>query len=181
MAPNWDFNLTANDRRRDLRAPAETLAARLDLLRLDDKQLVELYLQHGLSFRSLARVTGCERRRLARRLRRLLAGLTGQAWITILRHRQKFTNLELQIAYEYLLLALSRREIARRHHLGWRRANSLCVKLDAFVRGQLRARGRRDPRASRASPPGRRPEPARQNPRIRLDSPATKTDCTQKP
>jgi len=103
----------AEDQYRDV---IDLLIGRLELLTEKDKTLMTMYLENGNSFRQLAQVAGVSEAAIARRIRTLSARLTDGEYITCLRNRVKFSEVELSIAKDYFLTGLSTRKIAASRH-----------------------------------------------------------------
>ena len=107
-----------HDHRQQRAEQFELLVLRLELLEPPDRRELELYLQHGVSFRQLSALCGASERTMARRLKRLIGRLLGGEYITFVRNRQQFSPRQLDVAYDRYLLGLSYRAIAAKRCIG---------------------------------------------------------------
>jgi len=99
------------------RKSADILRNRLDLLDGDDRVLMKMYVEAGSSFRQMARLAGVNEVTVARRIRSTTRRLVNGQYLNCLRHREKLTAIELDIAKDYYLKALPMRGISARR--GW--------------------------------------------------------------
>jgi len=102
---NWD------------RKSEDVLRNRLDLLDGNDRVLMKMYIEAGSSFRQMARLAGVNEVTVARRIRSTTRRLVNGQYLNCLRHREKLTAMELNIAKDYYLKALPMRSISARR--GW--------------------------------------------------------------
>lgn len=99
------------------RKNADMLRNRLDLLDGNDRVLMRMYLEAGSSFRQMARLAGVNEGTVARRIRSTTRRLVNGQYLNCLRHREKLTAMELNVAKDYYLKALPMRSISARR--GW--------------------------------------------------------------
>jgi len=116
----------------------EQLQMRLALLKKEDRLLPRLYFYKGLSYRDLSQLFGLEERTVARRIKQITDRLMSDKYITVLRHKSQFSEIELEVAYDRYLLGLSYRKISDRHNLGGRPALGIIRKLDGWLRKKLK-------------------------------------------
>jgi predicted DNA-binding protein YlxM (UPF0122 family) len=112
---------------------ADLLRGRADLLTGKDKALMTMYLEHGNSFRQMARVAGVTEVTIARRIRKLTDRLIDGHYITCLRSRGKFTALEMTVARDYFLTGLSMKNIAAKRHSTFYRIRKMLEKIRLVV------------------------------------------------
>jgi len=102
------------DRRGARAAEVEFIGMRLGLLKKADRLLPELYYRKGLTFREIGLLTGVEERTVARRIRVLKERLLGEEYISIVRRKGEFSEVELEVAYDHLVLGRGYRKVAKR-------------------------------------------------------------------
>jgi len=111
----------------------ELLLLRLELLEPEDKNLVELYLEHNVNFKQLGLLCGVHRVTICRRILRLCKRLLEDEYITILRNREQFEPVELAVAYDRFLLGMGARRIASKRQLGYRPTKRIVERLEKVV------------------------------------------------
>ena len=95
----------------------ECLQLRLGLLEPDDRILLEMHLNHQVRFKQLEILTGISARKLARRAKSLADRLAGETYISFVRQRDRFSEADLQVAYDHYILGLGYRQIAGKRRL----------------------------------------------------------------
>jgi len=113
---------------------ARKLEERLVWLRAADRQLVELYVRHGLGVRQLARVKGLAASTVSRRLRRQIGALLDGRYAAVRGERRRFSGAERQVAYDWFLLGLSVRAIAGKRRLPAGQVRDITARLEVWVR-----------------------------------------------
>jgi len=111
----------------------DLLRSRLNLLTGKDKVLMTMYLENGNSFRQMARLTGVNEARIARRIHKVTKRLLDGEYITCLRNRDKFTGTEPDIAKDYFLLGLPMKKIAKKHNSTYYRVRETLKKIQQLV------------------------------------------------
>jgi predicted DNA-binding protein YlxM (UPF0122 family) len=101
--------------RAEYRDRIDLLQSRVGLLTGKDKMLMTMYIENGNSFRQMARLSGVNEARIARRIHKVTERLVNGEYITCLRNRDKFDRGELDIAKDYFLEGLSMKKIAKKH------------------------------------------------------------------
>jgi predicted DNA-binding protein YlxM (UPF0122 family) len=111
----------------------DLLRSRVSLLAGKDKVLMTMYLENGNSFRQMARLTGVNEARIARRIHKVTKRLLDGEYITCLRNRDKFAGTELDIAKDYFLLGLSMKKIAKKQNSTYYRVRETLKKIQQLV------------------------------------------------
>lgn len=111
----------------------ELLRSRLNLLSGTDKLLMTMYIEHGNSFRQIARIRGVTETSIARRIRAIAKRLTDGPYIDCLRNRGKLTSCQLDVAKDYYLLGLSMRQIATKRQWSYYRVRSAIIRIRSIV------------------------------------------------
>jgi hypothetical protein len=114
----------------------DLLRSRVNLLAGKDKVLMTMYLENGASFRRLAQLTGVCEATIARRIRRLTARLTDGRYITCLRNRDRFNEMELAVAREHFLIGLSMRKIAASRGCTFYSVRKILKRIKGVLKGQ---------------------------------------------
>jgi len=112
----------------------DLLRSRLNLLEGKDKVLMTMYIENGNSFRQIARLLNISDTRVARRIHRLTKGLTGGDYINCLRHRDKFTGHQMNIARDFFLLGLSIRRIAAKRRRSRYFIHETIVRIQRYMK-----------------------------------------------
>ncbi len=94
------------------RAGLDRVVGRLQLVRPPERHWLEMMFLNGTSYRQLSGVTGIGRPNLTRRLKRIVANLRRDDYLTLWRKHQDLTRLQRKIAYDFFLLGRSPRQIA---------------------------------------------------------------------
>ena len=111
----------------------ELLRSRLNLLCGTDKLLMTMYIEHGNSFRQIARIRGVAETSIARRIRAIAKRLTDGPYIDCLRNRDKLTSCQLTIAKDYYLLDLSMRQIATKRQWSYYRVRDTIIQIRKII------------------------------------------------
>lgn len=123
----------ANNYRGLRQGSIELLRSRLNLLSGTDKLLMTMYIEHGNSFRQIARVRGVTETSIARRIRAIAKRLTDGPYIDCLRNRDKLTSCQLSIAKDYYLMGLSMRRIAAKRQWSYYRVRDSILQIRNIV------------------------------------------------
>ncbi len=110
------------------------LRARAYLLSDEDRTLLAMYLDAGSSVRQIARLTALSPSTVSRRIRRIIHRLLNDLYSVCLRHRRRFTDLELAIARDYFIRGLSARRISREHNVSYYSVLAAVEKARGFAR-----------------------------------------------
>jgi hypothetical protein len=93
------------------------ICSRLDWLQGRDRILVEMIYDRGLSYRTVAELTGRRPSSICRRIRTLIRRLLCREYQICLLRRNQLTFLQMCIARERFILGMSRSAIAERHQI----------------------------------------------------------------
>jgi len=150
---NQNMSVGTSLARRGLREQTETLRRRIGLLEGTDKVLVRMYIENGNSFRQIAILTGVGEATIARRIQKIIGRLTDGKYMTCVRHRDKFTRTERELAKGYLLQGLSIRQISEKHKWSYYRARRMVKRIEWLIellenrrQGSEVGGGRRNPK-----------------------------------
>jgi len=113
---------SVQEAKNEQRQKIELLRARIELLKGQDKVLMKLYLENGISCRQLALLARMNESNIARRIQKLTKRLLDGEYIRCLRRRERFTKQELAVARRYFVQGLSQQRIAEKlkcskHHV----------------------------------------------------------------
>jgi predicted DNA-binding protein YlxM (UPF0122 family) len=111
----------------------DLLRNRINLLRGKDKLLMTMYLEKGNSFRQMARLAGVTEACIARRIHKLMKRLIDSEYITCLRNRKEFNDIEMHIAKDYFLLGQSMRKIAENRQMTYYQVRKILRNIQAVV------------------------------------------------
>ena len=128
------------DLRSEMVYRVECLQLRLGLLEPDDRVLLEMHLNHQVRFRQLEILTGIPARTLARRAKGLADRLVGEKYISFIRQRERFSEDELQVAYDHYLLGLGYRQIAAKRRIATSQVRLILTRLGTHLK-RLRSIG----------------------------------------
>jgi alkylated DNA nucleotide flippase Atl1 len=92
-----------------------------------------MYLDNANTFRQMARLAGVNEANIARRIHKIIKRLIDGEYITCLRNREIFSNAEMVIAKQYLLLGWSIRKIASEQGCSYYRARKSLKKIQRLV------------------------------------------------
>jgi hypothetical protein len=109
------------------------LLNRLSMLSGEDKLLMTMYWENGISLRQISRLAGEDRRRIARRIHKITERLMEGEYITCLRYRDRFTVLELAVAKEYFLMGLSIKIIAGKRDWSYYRVRQILQRIQLVL------------------------------------------------
>jgi len=117
----------------EARLAVETLRRRARLLGREDRTLLLMYLERGVSFRELARLSGRSEHAVARRVRKLAGLLAEGVYVRCLRQRERLSWLELSVARDYWVLGLSMRRIAARRRMTYHGVRKALLRARAVA------------------------------------------------
>jgi DNA-directed RNA polymerase specialized sigma24 family protein len=123
-------------------ATADGMWKRVELLRSEDRLLVELALRAGASHRRIAQVVHCTAGAVSRRLARLGRRLHDPLVLALLHPACPLEPSYRQIGVERLLTGLSVRELAEKHQLSLAQVRRIVHFVQTWHRGLGGRRGR---------------------------------------
>ena len=130
--------LTRTDDRRPWRIrQVELLEMRVELLEGRERVLLDLYVNHNVTCGQLARLSGESERNLSRLVKRLIPRLLGDEYITIVRNRERFGEIELAVAYDHFLLGLSYRAIREKRKRTVNSIKKIIKRLNLWLKWEL--------------------------------------------
>ena len=118
---------------RGYRERIDLLRSRVGLLTGEDRMLMTMYIKNGNSFRQMARLAGVNEARIARRIHKVTERLMNGGYIACLRNREKFSEVELDIAKDYFIGGLSIRKIARRRERTYYSVRKVLKKIQGII------------------------------------------------
>jgi len=116
----------------------EVLRMRIHLLSGDDRALLEMRLDHGNSFREIARLMGVNHRSVSRRLQRIMRRLSDDTYEVCLGHREDFSGRELAMIKDHLVCGRSMPWVSRSHGVTLYRVKSTIDKARRCARSARR-------------------------------------------
>jgi len=119
--------------RNEVRDRIDLLRSRIALLTGKDRLLMTMYLDNANTFRQMARLAGVNEANIARRIHKIIKRLIDGEYITCLRNREIFSNAEMVIAKQYLLLGWSIRKIASEQGCSYYYARKSLKKIQRLV------------------------------------------------
>jgi predicted DNA-binding protein YlxM (UPF0122 family) len=120
--------------RKRCRDRIDMLKSRVELLTGKDRVLMTMYLKYGNTFYQMARLAGVNEANVARRIYRVTKRLIDGEYITCLRNRDKFSEVEMAIAKDYFLRGLSIKKIASRRKLSYYRVREILKKIQSLIK-----------------------------------------------
>ena len=120
---------------------------RLDWLVPEDRELLVLYFEQNVSAQQLSVVFGDSVKVIRRRLGKLSSRLIADDYARVVRKRKLFTDEQLLVAYDHLLLGFGYRKVAVRRNMSGHSARKMVRQLDDWLADDRR----RDPGRTRRS------------------------------
>ena len=120
---------------------------RLDWLVPEDRELLVLYLEKNVSVRQLSQITGVSGKVIRGRLARLGSRLVGDDYARVIRKRVLFSDEQLHVAYDHLLLGLGYRKVAERRRVSGHTARKMVRQLNDWLTADRLRDGGRDGRS----------------------------------
>ncbi len=117
----------------EVRDRIDLLQSRIALLTGKDKLLMTMYMDNANTFRQMARLAGVNEANIARKIHKIIKRLIDGEYITCLRNREIFSNAEMIIAKQYLLLGWSIKKIASEQGCSYYRARKSLKKIQRLV------------------------------------------------
>ena len=117
--------------RRDM---ADLLRSRAHLLCGNDRSLVQMYLEHGNSFRQIACLAGVAPCTVGRRIRRIVRRLEDETYPLCLAGRDDFTGREMALIKDYFVRGLMMTRISREHGVSYHHVRRTVRKARKYVR-----------------------------------------------
>ena len=127
--------LVCGDSREDTRAEIESLQRRSEILRKQDRLLLEMVLSYGMSFNRISEIMGISSRSVSMRFVRLRKLLTGSNYGKLLRSDRESRSLEVNLVYDKLVSGIGYRQLASKYGVSEYRVRKLLkVKSNAAER-----------------------------------------------
>ena len=111
----------------------DLLRSRMNLLTGKDKLLMTMYLKNGNTFYQMAKLVGVNEATIARRIHKVTQRLIDSEYITCLRYKDKFSELEMAVAKDYFLGGLAMRRIAKKRRCSYYRVRVSLKKIQRFI------------------------------------------------
>ena len=112
---------------------ADLLRSRLCMLSGQDRLLMTMYWENGISIRQISRLTGISRSTIDRRLNKLTRRLMKGEYIIYLRNSKKFNKKEMAIAKDYILLGKSMKKIAEKRETSYYHVRNILGNIKHFL------------------------------------------------
>ena len=112
----------------------DALRNRTTVLRKKDRSLIRMYLDTGASFRQIARIAELNEVTVARRIRSVTRRLAKGAYRECVRHGDKLSDEEMEVAAGYYLRGLSMRRIAAGGGISYHRVRKAVRKVEYLRR-----------------------------------------------
>ena len=119
--------------RDEYRDQVDLVRSRLDMLVGKDRVLMEMYWEHGHSFRDIGHVAGIGEVTMSRKIRRLTKRLIDGEYIICLRNRSRFTQMQMDIAKDYFLVGLSMKAIADKMGCSYYRVRQKLKEIEQLI------------------------------------------------
>ena len=116
------------------RETVDLLDLRAHLLDHQDRALLRMHVEAGLSFHEIARWTGLSPSTVCRRIHRIIRRLSDPTYTVCLRHQRHFSSVELDVIRDRFVRGLSLVSVGRRHALGHRRIRRIVTKARQMAR-----------------------------------------------
>ncbi|MCL5281137.1 MAG: helix-turn-helix domain-containing protein [Planctomycetes bacterium] len=126
--------VTGRETAEQWRGQVDLLDLRAHLLDRQDRTLLQMYLEAGLSFHEIARWTGLSPSTVCRRIHRIIQRLSDPTYPICLRHPRYFRPKELDVIRDHFVRGLSLACLRRRRHVGHRRLRRIIVKARRMAR-----------------------------------------------
>ncbi len=110
------------------RETTEKLRARAHLLVGEERALIAMYLDAGASVVHIAHVAGTSKSTMVRRVHKIIRRLSDETYPLCQKHRQRFSELELEIIRDHFVRGLPMSRICRDRNLGYYRARATILK-----------------------------------------------------
>lgn len=127
------------ERNRQLR---EIIEHRLCLLSGNDRLIMTMYIQHYNTIRQMAQLSGITPSRLYRHLKKIKQRLLKGPYINVVRNRWRFSDIQLAIACDYLLCAISQKAIARNRKMSLYAVKKTLNEIDEILQQLSRTKTR---------------------------------------
>ncbi len=110
------------------RTQVDLLDRRAHLLDRQDRALLQMHLEAGLSFHEMARWTGLSPSTVCRRIHRMIHRLADPTYVICMGNARHFRPQELEMIRDHFVRGLSLACVRRRHRLGHRRLRRIIAK-----------------------------------------------------
>ena len=117
----------------EIRGAVEALRMRAHLLTGEDRALLEMHLEHGNSFRQIARLVGRSHQTVGRRIHRIVRRLTDDTYAVCLGNREEFNGRELALIKDHFVCGLSERCISRSRDVPRYRVRAILCKARRYA------------------------------------------------
>ena len=112
----------------------DIIRSRVALLSGKDRVLMTMYLEKANTFRQMARLAGVNEATVARRIHKLTQRLLDGAYLTCLRHEERLSRLERNIASDYFLAGLGQQKISAKRRCTRYQVRSALRKIQELTR-----------------------------------------------
>jgi transposase len=129
--------LNAKEHVADHREDVEFLRERVWLLSGSDGAIARMHLEHGATYRQIAKVAGVNEVTVARRIRRIVKRLDNWKYVCLAREKG-MDKFERAVAREYLVRGLGKHEIALRLRCGKERVAKALSRVEAVTGCSIR-------------------------------------------
>jgi len=117
----------------ETRGIVEVLRVRAHLLAGRDRALLEMYLEHGNSFRQIGRLMGLSPANVGRRVRRIVRRLADDTYEICLGNHDEFNGRELTLIRDYFVCGLSKACISRNRAVTLYRVRAILQKAREYA------------------------------------------------
>jgi len=111
----------------------ELLRSRQALLEGKDREIMRMYLENGTTYKQLANLTGMHECSIARWISRIQRRLLDEKYITCLRNRERFTNLQMAMAKEHFVNGCSINKISEKFHTSFHTAKKAIGRIEESI------------------------------------------------
>ena len=112
-----------------LRKRLNIIRSRLYLLEKQDRMIMSMYIDNGLSLRQLALLFDTSPSSISRRIKKIAFELTKGDFISCLKKKDVFTHSEMTIAKDYFVTGLSIKQIAERENTSFYQIRELITEI----------------------------------------------------
>jgi len=111
----------------------ELVQGRTNMLSGQDRALLKMYIEKGVSFAEMARLAGTDEQRIARRVRRIAGRLIDGLYVNCVRRPGRLNIVELGVLRDYFLRGLPLKNIASKRGLTYHRARKALDRVQRIL------------------------------------------------